>query len=86
MNLTTPILRAIYLLGFTNPTTLQKQTCVHYLNEQDMIVFAGSGTGRTVMFTIQLLERINLKLRACQALVLVPTQHVAKHIREVCYL
>ncbi|CAI6364390.1 unnamed protein product [Macrosiphum euphorbiae] len=83
MNLKIDILRGIYSLGFVNPTALQKRIVVHSINGRDIIVFAGPGNGRTMMFTIPLLQRIKTNLNECQALVLVPTRDLAVHIQKI---
>lgn len=85
MSLKVDILRGIYSLGFINPTDLQKRIIVHCVNGRDVIVFAGPGNGRTMMFTIPLLQRIKINLNECQVLVLVPTRDLAVHIQKVCY-
>lgn len=83
MKLNIDILRGIYSLGFVNPTALQRRVVVHCINGRDIIVFAGPGTGRTIMFTIPLLQRIKTNLNECQALVLVPTRDLAVHIQKI---
>ncbi|XP_060850865.1 uncharacterized protein LOC132929499 [Rhopalosiphum padi] len=83
MNLKIDILRGIYSLGFVNPTALQQRVIVHCINGRDIIVFAGPGNGRTMMFTIPLLQRIKTNLNECQALILVPTRDLAVHIQKI---
>ncbi|XP_025194977.1 ATP-dependent RNA helicase DRS1-like isoform X2 [Melanaphis sacchari] len=83
MNLKIDVLRGIYSLGFVKPTALQQRIIVHCINGQDVIVFTGPGNGRTMMFTIPLLERIEINLNQCQALVLVPTRDLAVHIQKI---
>lgn len=83
MNLKIDILRGIYSLGFINPTDLQERVIVHCLNGQDVIVFSGPNSGRTMMFVIPLLQRINISLNECQALVLVPSRELAVHVQKV---
>lgn len=85
MNLKIDILRGIYSLGLINPTDLQERVIVHCINGQDVIVFAGPNTGRTIMFVIPLLQRIKISLNECQALVLVPSRELAVHIQKVYY-
>jgi len=85
MNLKIDILRGIYSLGFVKPTVLQQRVIVHCLNGHDVIVFSGSKNGRTMMFTIPLLQRIKTNLNECQALILVPTLNSAMHIKKVPY-
>lgn len=86
MNLKIGILRGIYSLGFVNPTVLQRRVVVHCVNGRDVIVFAGPSNGRTLMFTIPLLQRINTNVNECQALVLVPTRDLAIHVKKVYLL
>lgn len=86
MNLKIDILRGIYSLGFVNPTVLQQRVVVHCVNGRDVIVFAGPSNGRTLMFTIPLLQRINTNINECQALVLVPTRDLAIHVKKVYLL
>lgn len=83
MNLNIDILRGIYSLGFINATVLQRRVIVHCINGRDVIVFAGLGNGRTLMFTIALLQRIKFETNKCQVLVLVPTIDLAKQIQKV---
>lgn len=83
MNLNIDIIRGIYSLGFINATILQRRVIVHCINGRDVIVFAGLGNGRTLMFTIALLQRIKFESNTCQALVLLPTMDLAKQIRKV---
>uniref|UniRef100_A0A2S2R0L8 ATP-dependent RNA helicase n=2 Tax=Sipha flava TaxID=143950 RepID=A0A2S2R0L8_9HEMI len=83
MNLKIDILRGIYSLGFVNPTGLQKRVIVHCLNGRDIIVLSGPGNGRTMMFTIPILQRINTNLNECQVLIIVPTRDLAVHIQKI---
>jgi translation initiation factor 4A len=86
MNLKIDILRGIYSLGFVNPTGLQKRVIVHCLNGRDIIVLSGPGNGRTMMFTIPILQRINTNLNECQVLIIVPTRDLAVHIQKVYFI
>lgn len=87
MNLKIDILRGIYSLGFVNPTALQKRVIIPCINGRDVIVFAEPNNGRTLMFTIPILQRLRTNLNECQALILVPTRDLAVHIQKVyCHL
>lgn len=48
-----------------------------------MIAQAQSGTGKTATFSIAILQKIDLSLRATQALVLAPTRELAQQIQKV---
>ena len=47
---------------------------------RDVIAQAQSGTGKTATFAISILEKLDLKNRECQALVLAPTRELANQI------
>ncbi|EHB16427.1 Eukaryotic initiation factor 4A-I [Heterocephalus glaber] len=49
----------------------------------DVIAQAQSGTEKTAMFTISILQQIELYLKAAQALVLAPTRELAQQIQKV---
>ena len=44
---------------------------------------AQSGTGKTATFTIGVLERVELKQKQCQALILAPTRELANQSHKV---
>lgn len=86
MDLSIGILRGIYSLGLVNPTALQQRVIVHCLHGRDVIVFAGPGNGRTMTFTIPLLQQILVsknKSQVTQGLILVPNRDLAIHIQKV---
>ena len=49
----------------------------------DLIVQAKSGTGKTVVFVVCTLETVDVKFRACQAIIIVPTREVAVQVKQV---
>jgi ATP-dependent RNA helicase DDX6/DHH1 len=51
---------------------------------RDILARAKNGTGKTGAFTIPTLERINPKVEAIQALLLVPTRELALQTAQVC--
>lgn len=74
-------------LGFTQPTEIQAKALAPGLAGKDLIAMAKTGSGKTAAFGISLIERLNPRLFAVQALVLCPTREladqVAKAIREL---
>ena len=46
----------------------------------DVIAQAQSGTGKTATFSIAILEKIDVSLLECQALVLAPTRELAQQV------
>lgn len=74
-------------LGFAQPTEIQAKALAPGLAGKDIIAMAKTGSGKTAAFGISLVERLNPRLFAVQALVLCPTREladqVAKAIREL---
>jgi translation initiation factor 4A len=83
MNLKEDLLRGIYAYGFEKPSTIQQRGIVPIVKGFDTIAQAQSGTGKTATFTIGVLERIDLGLKQCQALILAPTRELANQSHKV---
>lgn len=78
LGLSESIVKAVDLLGFTDPTPIQQQVIPHLLeNENDLIALAQTGTGKTAAFGLPMLELIEQNSKYVQAIVLCPT-------RELC--
>ena len=56
---------------------------VGYVQGFDVIAQAQSGTGKTATFSIAILQKIDVGLRECQALMLAPTRELAQQIQKV---
>ncbi len=52
-----------------------------FFSGHDVIAQAQSGTGKTATFAISILQRLNLELKECQALILAPTRELAQQVR-----
>ncbi|KAH8916639.1 DEAD-domain-containing protein [Atractiella rhizophila] len=83
MNLKAELLRGIYAYGFERPSTIQQRAITAVLTGRDVIAQAQSGTGKTATFSISILQQIDVSIRQCQALVLVPTRELAQQIQKV---
>lgn len=82
-NLKEEILRAIDDLGFTEPSDIQEQAIpVLKGYEGDFVGQAQTGTGKTAAFVIPLLDKIDLKVRDIQALIIAPTRELANQVHE----
>jgi len=81
LGLSDPILKAIADLGYTAPTSIQKQAIPVILSGKDLVAAAQTGTGKTASFVLPILETLNIerKLRGkrIRALILVPTRELA---------
>jgi ATP-dependent RNA helicase DbpA len=74
-------------LGYVEPTPVQSRSIPLLMDGIDIIAQAKTGSGKTAAFAIPILEKIDLKNRQTQALVLCPTRElstqVAEHIRKL---
>lgn len=83
MKLNEQLLRGIYAYGFEKPSSIQKRGIMPILAGHDTIAQAQSGTGKTATFSISTLQKIDLKLKKTQALILAPTRELAQQIQKV---
>eukprot|EP00591_Stephanopyxis_turris_P001235 CAMPEP_0195523552 /NCGR_PEP_ID=MMETSP0794_2-20130614/22818_1 /TAXON_ID=515487 /ORGANISM="Stephanopyxis turris, Strain CCMP 815" /LENGTH=421 /DNA_ID=CAMNT_0040653575 /DNA_START=43 /DNA_END=1308 /DNA_ORIENTATION=+ len=83
MDLREDLLRGIYAYGFEKPSAIQQRAILPVLEGNDTIAQAQSGTGKTATFAISVLQKIDLTLNQCQALVLAPTRELAQQIQKV---
>ena len=74
------ILNAISKKEFTLMTEIQEQVIPYALAGGDLIGQAPTGTGKTLAFTLPILNNIDENIRSCQALVIAPTRELAMQI------
>lgn len=72
--------RHLEQLGFTAPTAIQAQAIPQLLSGRDVVGQAQTGTGKTAAFSLPILERIDPKSSAVQALILTPTRELALQV------
>ena len=70
MELQAPILRAVKEMGFEEMTPIQAEAIPVVMEGKDIIGQAQTGTGKTAAFGIPMLQRIDPKSKALQALIL----------------
>jgi len=73
-------LRAVYELGYREPTPIQTEVIPLLLNDRDVVGQAQTGTGKTAAFGIPIALRVNPASRQTQAVVLVPTRELAMQV------
>ena len=73
---------AIAEMGFKNMTPIQKMAIPEALSGKDVIGQAQTGTGKTVAFSIPILERIFIPDRSPQAIILCPTRELSIQVAE----
>jgi len=77
------ILKALDELGFENPTPIQEKTIPHLLSEeQDLIGFAQTGTGKTAAFGLPVIQKIDTDSKKTQAIILSPTRELCVQIAK----
>jgi superfamily II DNA/RNA helicase len=77
------IMRGIYAYGFDSPSMIQRKALLTMFDKKDIIAQAQSGTGKTGVFTIGVLQNVNPNINKTQAMILAPTRELAKQIYEV---
>lgn len=84
LGLSDPILKAVADLGYTAPTSIQKQAIPVILSGRDLVAVAQTGTGKTASFVLPILEAFNterkLRGKRIRALILVPTRELAVQV------
>lgn len=76
-------LKAIEKMGFENPSEIQANAIPVLLEgDIDFIGQAQTGSGKTAAFVLPLLEKLDFKSQALQALILAPTRELANQIHE----
>ncbi|KAM6501422.1 DEAD domain containing protein [Amanita muscaria] len=83
MDLKPELLRGIYAYGFERPSTIQQRAIVPVVKGHDVIVQAPSGTGKTAIFSISILQQLDMNIKGTQALILAPTRELAHQIQKV---
>jgi ATP-dependent RNA helicase DDX6/DHH1 len=73
----------IFEKGWEAPSPIQEESIPIALGGRDILARAKNGTGKTGAFVIPTLEKINTKLAAIQALLLVPTRELALQTSQV---
>lgn len=74
------LLEGVDRLGWTEPTDIQRDALPPALGGRDVVGLARTGTGKTGVFGLALLHRIDVTRRTPQALVLGPTRELAEQV------
>ncbi|MDR3256513.1 MAG: DEAD/DEAH box helicase [Endomicrobium sp.] len=82
LNLSNEILKAVEDLGFEEATPIQSLSIPKMMSGIDIIGQAQTGTGKTAAFGIPVLEKINVKDKNVQAIILCPTRELAIQVAE----
>jgi len=82
IKLSKQVLQALSEMGFEEPSPIQKEAIPIALEEVDIIGQAQTGTGKTAAFAIPIVEKVNPKFLAVQALIVTPTRELAIQVAE----
>ena len=66
--------------GWASLVPVQARGLPYLLAGRNMLIQARTGSGKTGVFLLPLLERLDPKRPNCQALILVPTRELAKQV------
>ena len=85
LNLAEPVLRAVTMEKYSEPTPIQEQAIPHLLAGRDILGCAQTGTGKTAAFALPIVnalyEQRNFgRGRAPRALILAPTRELAAQV------
>ncbi|OAN85234.1 DEAD/DEAH box helicase [Erythrobacter sp. EhN03] len=87
LGLSQPVLQALDLKGYNNPTPIQAQAIPPVLDGRDLMGIAQTGTGKTAAFMLPSIDRLReadkqTPFKSCRMLVLAPTRELAGQIAQ----
>ncbi|MEA4943782.1 MAG: DEAD/DEAH box helicase [Propionicimonas sp.] len=82
LGLAEPLLGTLAGLGYETPTPIQAATIPAMLDGRHVVGLAQTGTGKTAAFALPILEQLEHRRKAPQALVLAPTRELALQVCE----
>jgi len=82
LNLSNEIIKAIEDLGFEEATPIQSLSIPKMMSGIDIIGQAQTGTGKTAAFGIPVLEKVDIKNKNVQTIILCPTRELAIQVAE----
>lgn len=83
MGLKEELLKGIIAYGLERPSAIQQRALLPIITGRDVIAQSQSGTGKTTIFCVAILQQINTKIKETQALALSPTRELASQSRNV---
>ena len=81
LNIETKLKQSIELADFKIPTPIQSQSIPLSLEGKDVLGTAQTGTGKTLAFTIPMINKL-LKDKLAMALIICPTRELATQVME----
>ncbi len=75
-----PILKALADMGFEMPTEVQSKAIPQILSKKDTIVMSKTGSGKTAVFGVSMLQLTDPEAEGPQGLILTPTRELAVQV------
>lgn len=82
MELSSAVAQALEQMGFETATSIQAQAIPVALTGRDVIGQAQTGTGKTVAFSIPMVEKVDTTSNRIQGLILTPTRELCIQVAE----
>lgn len=80
LGISPPILKALEAMGFEEPTEVQSRAIPHVLKKEDLIVKSKTGSGKTAVFGVTMLQMTDPGVEQPQGLILTPTRELAVQV------
>lgn len=80
LGISLPILKALEDMGFEKPTEVQRRAIPHILKKEDLIVMSKTGSGKTAVFGVSILQMTDPGAPGPQCLILEPTRELAVQV------
>ena len=80
LGISPPILKAIEEMGFEEPTEVQARAIPHVLKKEDLIVMSKTGSGKTAVYGVSMLQLIDPAAPGPQGMILTPTRELAVQV------
>jgi len=82
LGLSPEILKAVDKMGFEEASPIQTAVIPHGMAGKDVVGQSATGSGKTAAFAIPAIEKVDVRLRKVQVLVLCPTRELAVQVSE----
>ena len=83
LNLKENLLKGVYLHGFTQPSKIQIKGINSITTGKDCILQSQSGTGKTAMYLLGVMNRLVEEETMCQGIIITPTRELATQVYDV---
>src|SRR5271155_424455 len=82
LGLSPELLKAVVQMGYEEATHIQSQAIPALLAGEDVVGQSQTGSGKTAAFALPAIEKVDVRIRAPQILILCPTRELAVQVAE----